>query len=104
MLQTKLDQLQQKTDSAFDSIYAANALEKVVCYCGSTIPQSLWNQTPLANFEQEVRNIMDKTGYSYALELIDIVVTCDGGCYEPYYCLCWYDGKIHTKTFHFSTP
>ncbi len=46
---------------------------------------------------------MDKSGYDYVLELVTIAVTCDGGCYEIYYHLSWYDGEICTQTFRFET-
>jgi hypothetical protein len=61
----------------------------------------LFEQTPLANFEKNIKELMDKTGYDYSLEFIDVVATYE--CFEPYYILCWYDNGIHIEKFHFET-
>lgn len=65
-----------------------------------TAPMSLLEQTPLAKFEEEIKELMDKAGFDYKLERITIVATGDV-CFECNYCLCWYDEGIHTQTFHF---
>ena len=67
------------------------------------IPEELLEATPLADFEKKVREFMDSTGFDYKLELVAMPATCDGGCFEPYYYLCWYDNGIKTVKFNFST-
>ena len=60
--------------------------------------------TPLEDFREKIKDIMDKTGFEYKLSLVGAYATCDGGCYEFAYCLSWYDKSIHQMTFNFETP
>ena len=102
----ELDKIQEATISEFEKEnYDMDAMQKLVFdYTGNAVAtQVLLGKTPLAKFEKDICAIMDKSGYDYVLELVTIAVTCDGGCYEIYYHLSWYDGEIYTQTFRFET-
>lgn len=102
----KLKEIEEKTLEEFENEnYDCEAFEKIAYnYCSAEIiPLELLESTPLADFERKISEEMDNLGCEYSLELIDVVVTCDGGCFEPYYHLSWYDGSLHTMIFHFAT-
>lgn len=105
-LYEKLANLEEQTMEEFENEnYSLDAFEQMEFEQPNfkDIPAELKEQTPLANFEKQIAELMDASGFAYKLELVALPATCDGGCYEPCYYLCWYDNDIHTKIFHFET-
>ncbi len=105
-LNAKLELIEQKTTRAFDNEkYDIDAFQEMTFEIPNIndIPNEMLEQTPLAEFKKDIEEVMKESGLEYKLEFVSLTATCDGGCFEPCYCLCWYDKGIHTKVFHFST-
>lgn len=105
-LYEKLDNIEKQTMEAFDNEnYDLDAFEEMTFEVPNldSIPEDILAKTPLAEFKRKITEVMDTSGFEYQLVFVSLTATCDGGCYEPCYCLCWYDNGIHTKVFHFET-
>lgn len=105
-LYEKLAHIEEEITKQFDDEkYSLDAFEEMTFEVPNLneIPESMMEQTPLAEFQKHIKEVMDESGFDYKLEFVSLTATAEGECYEPCYCLCWYDNGIHTKVFHFET-
>ena len=105
-IKEKLVDIKKVTETEFENEnYDWESLEKIFCHHNwkKEIPQESLEKTPLANFEKQVKEIMDNSGYEYKLDMVSIYPTCDGDCFEIHYCLSWFDNKQQTMKFKFET-
>ena len=102
----KLDEIEELINDEFENekcdIEVLQKLARTVYYY-KTVPHSLIVGTPLQIFEMMIEEAMAERNLEYKLEFVAMPATCDGDCFEPHYCLCWYDNGIHTKVFVFTT-
>ena len=106
MLQQHLTDIEADTQQEFDDEnYDIDAFQRMCFdYPVNSIPASLLNQTPLAQFENQIVTLMSLTNFPYKLDRIGIFNVECGEAFLAAYSLCWYDGGLFSRSFKFETP